>query len=125
MKLKGIAETGGKNAQKFLSLEPYREKIREKLGFSPFPGTLNLRVDVDEQRELKASLNSKRIEGFDFEGEEYGGLDLYPVEVEGIEAALLDIDRGDHGDEVAELIAEEKLRAELGIEDGDEVKIDG
>jgi len=124
-KISGRVKTGKKQAQKFLSLEPYQEKIEDKTGFRPFPGTLNLQVRPEEREKFTEEMEADRIEGFNYEGKDYGGLELYKVELSGFEAALLDIDRADHGDEIVEVIASEKLRAELGLEDGDEVKIDG
>lgn len=124
MKIKGEVTTGKKAAQKFLSLKPYQDRIEKKTGFRPFPGTLNLGVNEEQHQKFREKGEAKRIEGFTYEDEDYGGLELYSVEVEGLEAALLDIDRADHGDEIAEIIAPEKLRAELGLEDGDEVTLD-
>jgi riboflavin kinase len=125
MKISGEVRTGTKKAQRFLSLKPYKDRIEEKTGFRPFPGTLNLEVDEDKHRKLKKEKEEQRIEGFNYEGNDYGGLELYRVKIKGLEAALLDIDRADHGDEIAEIIAEEKLRAEIGLEDGDTVELDG
>ena len=125
MKISGEVKTGTKKAQKFLSLKPYKDRIEEKTGFRPFPGTLNLGVNEEEHRKLKEQKEAKRIQCFNYEGTDYGGLELYKVKIEGIEAALLDIDRADHGEEIAEIIAEEKLRAELGLEDGNEVEFSG
>ena len=124
-KISGEVTTGKEEAQKFLSLKPYKEKIEEEIGFRPFPGTLNLEVRPEEREKFTEEREADRIEGFNYEGKDYGGLELYKVELKGFEAALLDIDRADHGDEIVEVIASEKLRAELGLEDGDEVKIDG
>lgn len=125
MKLEGEVTTGRKKAQKFLSLEPYKDRIEEKTGIRPFPGTLNIEVNEEKHQEFREEKEEERIEGFTYEEEDYGGLELYTVKIEGLEAALLDIDRADHGDEVAEIIASEKLRAELGLEDGDKVNIHG
>jgi len=125
MKVSGKVETGKKKAQKFLSLKPYKDRIEEKTGFRPFPGTLNLEVDTEKHRKLREQNQEERIEGFTYEGNDYGGLGLYKIKIEGLEAALLDIDRADHGDEVAEIIAPEKLRASLGLEDGDRVEFSG
>lgn len=123
--ISGQVTTGKKQAQKFLSLKPYKEKIEDKTGFRPFPGTLNLEVRPGKREKFTQERQADRIEGFNYEGKDYGGLELYKVKVEGHEAALLDIDRADHGEEIVEVIASEKLRAELGLEDGDEVQIDG
>lgn len=125
MKLEGNVVSGKKEAQKFLSLKPYKEKIEEKTGFRPYEGTLNLEVDPKKHGKFKQKVARENIEGFNYQGKDYGGLELYQVEIEGVEAALLDINRADHGDEIAEIIAPVKLREKLQLKDGDKVKIHG
>lgn len=125
MKLEGKVTTGKGEAQKFLSLKPYKEKIEEKTDFRPFEGTLNLKVDPEEHRKFKQEKEGKKIKSFEYEGNDYGGLELYCVELEGVEAAVLDIDRADHDSDVAEIVAPVKLRDKLELEDGDKVKVDG
>lgn len=125
MKIEGRVREGKGEAQKFLSMEPYKEKIEDKTGFRPFPGTLNVEVDPERIEEFKDEREEKRVEGFEHEGKDFGGIKLYEMEIEGFEAVLLDIDRADHGEEIAEIVAEEKLRESLGLEDRDKVEISG
>ncbi|MFB6115381.1 MAG: DUF120 domain-containing protein [Candidatus Nanohalobium sp.] len=125
MKLEGKVISGKGEAQKFLSMKPYEDKIEEKAGFRPFPGTLNLKVTPEKLEEFKQRKEARKIEGFEYEGDDYGGLELYEAEIEGLEVALLDIERADHGEDVAEVVAPVKLREKLDIVDGDRVEIDG
>lgn len=125
MKLEGKVVSGKKEAQKFLSMEPYKEKINEKTGFRPFEGTLNLEVNPEKHGQFKEEKERQKIDSFEYEGNDYGGLKLYKVEIEGVKGALLDINRADHGEDIAEVIAPVKLRDRLNLEDGEEVKIDG
>ena len=108
----------------YLDLQPYQEKISSITGFRPFPGTLNLRVDKDRLEEVVDSLESLRIDGFEYKGENYSGLDVYMVEVDGLKGAYIDLDVTDYGDEVIEVIAPDKLRQRLDIRDGEEVNVD-
>lgn len=125
MKITGKVKEGKGKAQKFLSMKPYKQKIKDITGFSPFPGTLNLKVEPDKIRELKDKREEKIIEGFEYQGKDYGGLKLYKVEIEGLGVTLLDIDRADHGEKIAEIIAEEKLRETLDLENGEKVELHG
>jgi CTP-dependent riboflavin kinase len=45
------------------------------------------------------------------------------VKIEGLDAAVLRMDVTDYGPEVVEVVAEENLRENLGLEDGDKVEI--
>lgn len=110
--------------KEYVALEPYQTGIRDIAGFSPFPGTLNLRADKDEVVRVLENAESHRLGSFQFEGEEYSGIDIYLAEVEGVEAAVLRMDITDYGPEVVEVVAEQKLRDVLSLEDGEKVDID-
>jgi Transcriptional regulator of a riboflavin/FAD biosynthetic operon len=83
-----------------------------------------LKIHEEDRAKLKSQNRKHRVDGFTHNDNDYGGLDLYKIRVEGQEAAFLDIDRTDHENEVAEIIAPEELRSTLSIEDGDMVEID-
>ncbi len=108
----------------YLSLDPYRQKIGDAVGFEPYEGTLNLRVDPVELRKLESQKEPVVVKSFEYGKEEYSRLEIYPVTVAGVEAAYLDIKKTDYGDDVMELIAADRLRAELGLEDGDTVEVE-
>ncbi len=110
----------------YLSLPGYRAQIKEKLGFEPYPGTLNLRIseeDLDRRRRLDR-LPSIRIEGFKDLGRGFGGARCYPLLVnEEVEGALIIADRSSYKDDVMEIISPVYLRGHFGLEDGDWVRI--
>ncbi|WP_414837428.1 DUF120 domain-containing protein [Candidatus Nanosalina sp. VS9-1] len=123
MELQGKIFTGMGVGKEYISMKPYQDKIESITGFRPFPGTLNTGVKEEKVQEVLESSEASRIEGFEFKDEEYSGIDVYPVEVEGVEAAVLRMDVTDYGPEVVEIVAEENLRDKLGLEDGDSVRI--
>ncbi len=110
--------------QEYLALDPYQRKIEKVTGFRPFPGTLNLRADREVVSDVLDKAESSRIESFEYEGEKYSGVDVYPVEIEGVDAAVLRMDVTDYGPEVLEVVAEKNLRDDLDTEDGDTVEVD-
>ncbi|UCH57254.1 MAG: DUF120 domain-containing protein, partial [Candidatus Bathyarchaeota archaeon] len=59
----------------YISKPGYRDQIREKLGFDPFPGTLNLRLGEAflEQRRVLESWTATILEGFRDEERAFGG----------------------------------------------------
>lgn len=122
MEVEGKVFTGDGKASEFLELEPYRDFLTGFLGQPPFPGTLNIRTD-GETGEIKEEARSERLEPFKHEDKSYGGITVYRVKVEGIEAGLLEIDRTHYGEDVVEIVAGTKLREELGVEDGDTVTV--
>ncbi|MFB6242220.1 MAG: DUF120 domain-containing protein [Candidatus Nanosalina sp.] len=123
-KIEGKVFSGMEEGSYYLSLDPYKQKIEEAVGFKPFEGTLNLRVDPVELKKLEAQREPEVVKSFEYGMEEYSRLEIYPVTAEGVEAAYLDIAQTDYGADVMELVASGKLRDELGLEDGDTVEVE-
>ena len=124
--LKGIVVSGSGEGKYFLSLEGYRRQIKEKLGFDPYPGTLNVLLD-DESAERKVLLALRKpimIEGFTENGRRYGEVLAFPARVGKVwPSALIIPTRTHHPPSIAEIIAPVNLRKELNLENGDEVVI--
>jgi riboflavin kinase, archaea type len=95
---------------------------KQKSGLTIFPGTLNVELAED----FSIPQNSKRIEA-----SEYGGtvsVSFCECEIEKIKGLIIRTDKnesgkGDHPKTIIEIAAEENLRKELNLEDGDEVQI--
>ncbi len=123
--LEGTIIDGLGEGKYYLSLKPYCEQIEKKLGFWPYPGTLNLKLSKD-QMENRAVLMTKdplTIEGFKTPDRTYGGLFAYPCLIEGVKGALIIPIRTHHGTEVVELIAPIHLRDKFGKKAGDTIRV--
>lgn len=112
----------------YIGLEGYKTQFSKLLGYEPFAGTLNLKlessVDVEQKRQLRLR-EGLRIEEFANGTRTYGGATCYKAEVNGKEpAAVLVIDRTHYDDTVLELISPKHLRKELSLKDGDEVLVE-
>ncbi|MFB6145449.1 MAG: DUF120 domain-containing protein [Candidatus Nanohaloarchaea archaeon] len=121
--LKGEVFSGSGEAAGFLRIEEYSRFLEDILGEKPFPGTLNLRVGIDKLEELKKTLPSKRLEPFEKDGNEFGGINVFPVKFEETDALLLEIDKTHHGDSVAEIVASLELREKYSLKDNDTVTV--
>ena len=68
----------------YMSLEGYRKQFREKLGYEPFPGTLNIKlsdpISMHSRRDL-ITHPSIFIEGFSDKLRTYGWVRCYPAEI--------------------------------------------
>ena len=110
----------------YISQEGYKEQIVERLGFDPYPGTLNLRLSEKdlEARRILESLPGARIEGFRVVDRAFGGARCYPVLVNGeAEGAVIVAERTSYDLSVMEVIAPVNLRERFGLEDGDAVRV--
>jgi len=104
-------------------VKEYSGRIQEKLGFKPFFGTLNVRLNkVPDIR----SYVTERIEKFKKEGKEFGLVELIPARILAGESTgdcyIVIPERNKHPDEI-ELISEFNLRDKFKLNEGDEVRI--
>lgn len=124
--IKGTLFSGLSEGSYYMGLEGYRRQFRAKLGFDPFPGTLNLRVSKDSmsQRKELEGYPSVGIDGFADKERTYGGARCYKVAVgEKIKGAIVIPIRAHYQEDVIEIIAPENLRKGLKLKDGDSVEV--
>jgi riboflavin kinase len=117
--MRGKIASGLGRAQYFLTREGYSRQFVQKLGFVPFPGTLNVQLEEPFPAELPAI----QIEGFLEEGKSFGECKCYRIKLNGIEAAVVRPERSRYPPELIEVIAPVQLRRALGLEDGDPVEV--
>ena len=124
--LEGAVFSGMSQGSYYVSQPFYREQLREKLGFNPFLGTLNLRLGEGflGRRRVLEGWPALRIEGFRSEDRAFGGGRCFPLLVNGeVEGALVVADRTAYDLSVVEVIAPVNLRERFGLEDGDTVRL--
>lgn len=131
LELSGTVTSGMGEGRHYISLPGYSVQFEEKLGYEPFPGTLN--VDLDEEsvrrRSAETGLDAVPIEGWEDEERTYGPAVCYPATVETADGDVYESahtiapERTHHDDDQLELIAPEKLRDELNLADGDLITI--
>jgi len=118
--LRGRLVSGLGEGQHYVARDGYRKQFQEKLGFDPFPGTLNIRLDRPFDYAWRRAI---KIEGFLDEGVTFGKCSCYKVKVMGIEAAIVRPERSSYPQDLVEVIAPIRLRSSLGLADGDEVML--
>lgn len=126
--LEGTVFTGLGEGAYYISKEPYRRQFMEKLGFDPYPGTLNLRLtteyDIKARNELEA-YPAVEIEGFKNEDRTFGSVKCYPVIIENrAKGALISALRSHYDASVLEIISPVQLRKYLQLKDGHKAKVE-
>ena len=123
MSISGEVASGLGEGRYYLSQPGYVVQFTERLGYTPFPGTLNVRLRPSETRRLAAlrDWNGVRIDGFEAGGRTFGGATCYLAQLNGRRCHLIRPDRS-HYQDVIEFVAPEKLRTRLRLKDGDAVK---
>lgn len=121
--LKGRVFSGLMEGRFYVAQAGYQRQFQHLLGFRPFAGTLNLRVDPSERSMFLAAREPLHIRGFKAQGRGFGELLAYPVNVARNRAAVVVPERSHYKEDTLELISRANLRQALGIKDGDEVTV--
>lgn len=122
--LRGHVVTGLGQGASFTNLEWVVEQIRERLGWRPFPGTVNVRV-IDEDRPLLSEAFA--LKDFDLVSPDprFCNATIKRVLINRIQgiAVFPGEEVRFHGPEIVEIIAPCSLREEYGLDAGDAVEI--
>ena len=118
--VKGKVFSGKGEGAEFIKLPWVRKQIKEKLGFIPHPGTLNIKLAEDSIR-LK-SLKAESIEispamGF-CRGRCYNAYLM-----DNLECAIIVPEVENYPEDIMEIIASTSLREKLQLEDGNIVEV--
>ncbi|TXT64388.1 MAG: Riboflavin kinase [Promethearchaeota archaeon] len=115
----------------YVSIKGYYKQFKEKLGFEPYKGTLNLKLNETDNkilRELINQIDPVVIEGFKTMEREYGDVHCYDVYISPLlnrknkrKAAILDIKRTHHKENIIEILAKPYLRDYFNLKDGDKM----
>jgi len=100
----------------------YVKRFKELLGYAPFPGTLNVKLDTEEdigqRKRLRLRGEGLRIEEFHVAGERFSSVNCFKGRLEDQAIALLIVAITDYDDSVLELISPVYLRHKLHLKDG-------
>jgi len=130
VELAGVVTSGMGEGRHYITLSGYMEQFREKLGYEPFPGTLNLDLTEESVRSRARmdALDPITIDGWESDERTYGPAYCYPATLDVGDqpyetAHVIAPERTHHGDDHLEVIAPDELRDVLGLSDGTEVTI--
>lgn len=132
--LAGSVVTGLGEGQYYVAQEGYMRQFRARLGFEPFPGTLNLRLDPDSeiQRHRLDGVPGIPIEGFRTAERSFGPARCFRASIStdrgkkraATDAAVIFPERTHYPPHMLELIAPVELRRSLKLVDGDVVTVE-
>jgi riboflavin kinase, archaea type len=146
---KGRIVSGMGEGSYYMSLKGYRKQFKEKLGYEPFPGTLNLKLEdkiyMDKKKEI-TNYPSIYIDGFKDENRTFGWVKCYPAILTSeigkynkkfknndtniiedkmieIESAILLLERTHHDNSLIEIISPICIKETANLKNGDIVTI--
>ncbi|MBR0472072.1 MAG: CTP-dependent riboflavin kinase [Methanosphaera sp.] len=123
----GKVTSGLGKAGNFMQKDTYKKQYKNKLGFEPYPGTLNIKLNKDIEINLKEEYNNelKIIEGDENLGDVYflkaRISDLKKISSK--KGAILFPTKTVHKFNTIEFIADEKLRDTMELKDNSKVNI--
>lgn len=126
--IEGDIFTGLGEGAYYVTREPYRRQFIEKLGFDPYPGTLNLRISSEYDVKMRGELEAYpgiEIEGFKNENRTYGSVKCFRAIMNNkARGAVVLALRTHHPGSVIEVIAPVYLRDRLKLKDGNKVTVE-
>jgi riboflavin kinase len=121
--------TGMGEGAYYMSLDGYKKQFKEKLGYEPYPGTLNIKLNsmlfVDARKEM-LKYPSINIEGFSDQSRTFGWVKCYPASIndsKNINSSILILERTHYDDSIIELIAPFSIKEQFSLKNGDYVKL--
>ncbi|RLF59546.1 MAG: hypothetical protein DRN27_02340 [Thermoplasmata archaeon] len=121
---KGKIVSGMKEGTYYTSQQGYVTQFKKKLGFIPYPGTLNLEIDLVEKNKLRFLKQEEgiQISAFETENRSFGGVKCFNACINKHNISLIFPLRG-HYSNILEFIAPNFLRDRLDLTDGDLVEV--
>jgi riboflavin kinase len=118
--LKGRVISGGGKGSLFVNLPWAMKQFKEKLGFNPYSGTLNLQLTSRTGTE-----NLRKAEGIKIEPQEgfHSGRCFKALVMEKVWGAVVMPDVQGYPHDLLEILAPVNLRKALELKDGMEVKV--
>jgi len=121
---KGKVVSGLGEGRYYTEQSRYVDQFKERLGFVPFPGTLNVEIEYVERNKLRLLKNYGGIviDEFKTRNRTFGSVLCFNAKVNNIEGAIV-LPKRSHYSNVLEFISPHYLREKLHLKDGDEVEI--
>lgn len=120
--IEGKVFSGKGEGAKFVNLPWVRKQIVEKLGFEPFPGTLNVRLAKDYTNIKKSLKRAKPIE-ISPRKNFCRGLCFEAILLDNLKCAVVIPEVAGYPRDIIEILAPINLREKFQLKDGDSVRV--
>jgi riboflavin kinase len=121
----GYVVSGLKNGKHYLSLPQYTRQFRDKLGFAPFPGTLNVIINDRSKKLMLGRIKGILVDGFSIGDRVLGKVKCFPALINGkVRGALVLPERSHYSSDTIEIVSRYNLRRKLRLKDGSRVEIE-
>jgi riboflavin kinase len=119
--LEGRVFSGKGEGAEFVNLSWARRQIEQKLGFTPYPGTLNIRLDEKNTKMKKALMNAAAAEILPAPG--YCRGRIFEASIMKMKCAIVIPEVLGYPENVVEVISPADLREKFHLADGSWVEV--
>ena len=127
VEIKGTLVSGMGEGAYYMGLKGYTKQFKSKIGYVPFPGTLNVRIDQKiHQEAIKQfeTLNGIKIKSFSDGKRTYGWVKCFPAKLNNsVNCDLILLERTHHDNSVIELISKTCLRKTAKLKDNAKISV--
>ncbi len=127
VEIKGTLISGMGEGAYYMGLKGYTKQFKSKIGYVPFPGTLNVKIDQKiHQESIKqfVNLNGININSFSDGKRTYGWVKCFPAKLNNsVDCNLILLERTHHDNSVVELISKFCLRKTAKLKEGSKISI--
>ena len=127
VELKGTLVSGLGEGAYYMGLKGYTKQFQTKIGYIPYPGTLNVRLDQKIHQEAMQqfeTLNGIKIKSFSDGKRTFGWVKCFAAKLDNsTNCELIILERTHHDDSIIELISKSCLRKTAKLKDGSKVSI--
>lgn len=120
IELSGVVTSGRQEGEKYLRLCWVQKQIEEKLGFTPYSGTLNLQLDEKSVKKKKLLEENKNL---DLCQAGFCSGSIFRAFMHKLACGVVIPQVKNYPEEELEVVSFVHLRQKLGLHDGDKVSI--
>lgn len=121
IELSGTVFSSRGEGKKFLELPWVKQQVKQKLGFTPYPGTLNVMLSEESVKRKKLLEKARSIKVCPADG--YCNGALIKALIGTLECAIVVPEVAGYPKGILEVVAPVNLREQLQLEDGSEVTV--
>jgi riboflavin kinase len=111
----------------YMSMKGYTKQFKSKLGYIPFPGTLNVKLNDKKFTEAKRELDTHQgimINGFSDGKRTYGWVKCYPAKINStVDGMMITLERTHYDDSIIELISKTNIKKTAKLSNGSSISI--
>ncbi|MBI5377731.1 MAG: CTP-dependent riboflavin kinase [Thaumarchaeota archaeon] len=111
----------------YMSMKGYTKQFKSKLGYIPFPGTLNVKLKDKKFVEAKHELDAHegiKIDSFSDGKRTYGWVKCYPAKINNsVDGMIITLERTHYDDSILELISHTSIKKAAKLSTGSQISI--